>query len=109
MNWWEGNVGLAPDGTIMVGNTGGAAYALTPAGRLRWSFQTQNSVWTTPAFGPDGLSYWGSLDFRAFALDGDGRERWSRPAAGYFVASPAIGPDGTVYTCLLYTSDAADE
>ena len=98
VNWWEGNVGLAPDGTIMAGNTGGAAYALTPAGRLRWSFQTQNSVWTTPAFGRDGSSYWGSLDFRAFALDRDGRERWSRPAAGYFVASPAIAPDGTVYT-----------
>ena len=98
VNWWEGNVGLAPDGTIMAGNTGGAAYALTSAGRLRWSFQTQNSVWTTPAFARDGSSYWGSLDFRAFALDRDGRERWSRPAAGYFVASPAIGPDGTVYT-----------
>jgi outer membrane protein assembly factor BamB len=98
VNWWEGNVGLAPDGTIMAGSTGGAAYALTPAGRLRWSFQTQNSVWTTPAFAPDGTSFWGSLDFRAFALDRDGHERWSKPAGGYFVASPAIGRDGTVYT-----------
>ncbi len=96
VNWWEGNVGLAPDGTIMAGNTGGAAYALTPAGRLCWAFQTGNSVWTTPAFSRSGASYWGSLDFRAFSLDRDGRERWSKPAAGYFVASPALGADGTV-------------
>ena len=111
VNWWEGNVGLAPDGTIMAGNTGGAAYALTPAGRLRWAFQTGNSVWTTPAFSPGGASFWGSLDFRAFSLDRHGRERWSKPAAGYFVSSPALGADGTVHVASfdrsLYALDPA--
>jgi outer membrane protein assembly factor BamB len=111
VNWWEGNVGLAPDGTIMAGNTGGAAYALTPAGRVRWAFQTGNSVWTTPAFSPGGASYWGSLDFRAFSLNRHGRERWSKPAAGYFVSSPALGADGTVYVASfdrsLYALDPA--
>ena len=95
----------------MAGNTGGAAYALTPAGRLRWAFQTGNSVWTTPAFSPGGASFWGSLDFRAFSLDRHGRERWSKPAAGYFVSSPALGADGTVHVASfdrsLYALDPA--
>src|SRR4051812_27952785 len=36
VNWWEGNVTLGPDGNLYTGNTGGAMYSFTRAGKLRW-------------------------------------------------------------------------
>jgi outer membrane protein assembly factor BamB len=109
VNWWEGNVALGFDGTIYAGSTGGAAYAITPAGRQRWAFATGNSVWTTPAFARDGTTYWGSVDLSAYAVDAGGRKRWSVRTLGFVTSSPALGADGTVYQAsfdhVLYALD----
>ena len=97
VSWWEGNVELAPDGTLLAGNTGGGAFALHPKGTLRFEHQTGNSVWTAAAVSPDGSTYWGSLNGTILALDAAGTLRWSVSTLGFVVASPALGSDGTLY------------
>jgi len=97
VSWWEGNVELAPDGTLLAGNTGGDAFALHPSGTLRFEYRTGNSVWTDAAVSPDNTSYWGSLSASIFALDANGKLGWSVPTGGFVIASPALGSDGTLY------------
>jgi outer membrane protein assembly factor BamB len=100
VSWWEGNPAVGPEGTIYVGNTGGAAYAINPDGTQRWATPRGQSVWTTPAFGQGseaGNSFWGSVDLYAFSLDQNGRLRWQTFTPGYVTSSPALGSDGTVY------------
>ncbi len=111
VDWWEGNVAVGPGGNLYAGNTGGTAYALSPDGRLRWTFTAGNSLWTTPAFASDGSSFWGSLDFHVYRLDPHGRPLWQTFTPGYVISSPAIGSDGTVYVgsfdSKLYALDPA--
>lgn len=95
--WWEGNVELAPGGNLLAGNTGGAAFALHPNGKLAWDYTAGNSVWTSAAVSPDGTSYWGSLSGSFFSLDASGHLRWSVSTLGFVVSSPALGSDGTLY------------
>jgi outer membrane protein assembly factor BamB len=100
VSWWEGNPAIGPGGTIYVGNTGGAAYAINPDGTQRWAAPRGQSVWTTPAFGQGseaGNSFWGSVDLYAFSLDQNGGLRWQTFTPGYVTSSPALGSDGTVY------------
>lgn len=97
VNWWEGNVAVGPGGNLYAGNTGGTAYAISPAGRQVWRFTAGNSIWTTPAFAADGTSFWGSLDLDVYHLDQHGHPLWHAFTPGYVVSSPAIGSDGTVY------------
>ena len=93
VNWWEGSAVTGPGGVVLAGNTGGGAYAFEPDGRLRWTFQAGNSVWTAPAIARDGTSYWGSLDLNVYALDARGRKRWSFPTLGFVTSSPALSRD----------------
>ena len=79
---------------MLAGNTGGGAYAFEPDGRLRWTFQAGNSVWTAPAIARDGTSYWGSVDLNVYALDRQGRKRWSTATLGFVTSSPALSRDG---------------
>ena len=100
VSWWEGNPAIGAGGTIYVGNTGGAAYAINPDGTQRWAIPRGQSVWTTPAFGEgseSGNSFWGSVDLYAFSLDQNGQTRWQTFTPGYVTSSPALGSDGTVY------------
>jgi len=97
VSWWEGNVELAHDGTLLAGNTGGDAFAFHPNGMLRFEYRAGNSVWTAAAVSPDGTSYWGSLNASIFALDASGKLKWSVPTGNFVVASPALGSDGTLY------------
>jgi outer membrane protein assembly factor BamB len=98
VSWWEGPGTLAPDGDLLIGNTGGGAHRIASDGTVRWVHQRGNSVWSAPAVGDDGSTYWGSVDLNVFSLDRDGRVRWTLPTLGFVTASPAIGSDGTVYT-----------
>jgi outer membrane protein assembly factor BamB len=95
VNWWEGNAEVGPDGTVYAGNTGAAAYAITPQGKVKWIFHAGNSVWTSTAIADDGTTYWGSVDRSIYALDKNGKQVWSTPTLGFIVSSPALSKDGS--------------
>lgn len=98
VNWWEGNAEVGPDGTVYAGNTGAAAYAITPQGKVKWIFHAGNSVWTSTAIADDGTTYWGSVDRSVYALDKDGKQLWSFPTLGFIISSPVLSKDGsTIY------------
>lgn len=95
VNWWEGNAEVGPDGTVYAGNTGSAAYAITPEGKVKWIFRAGNSVWTSTAIADDGTTYWGSLDLFVYALDRSGKQVWRTPTLGFVISSPALSKDGS--------------
>lgn len=99
---------VASDGTIYVGGTDGALYAIDHNGSLRWSFGTSGIIQSSPSIGADGTIYVGSLDGRLYAIDPEGIEIWSLELDWRGVsASPSIGPDGTIYVSAgaLYAVD----
>jgi outer membrane protein assembly factor BamB len=96
-NWWEGNVGIGPDGTLYAGNTNFNYYAIRPDGSLKWTYATGANAWSLAAIGRDGALYWGSNDTFVRRVEGDGRERWRRRTLGFIAASATLGADDTVY------------
>src|SRR3990170_1777759 len=72
----EGRVNSTPaagrNGSVYVGSTDGALYALDGKGGLRWSFKTAGEVHSSPRLGPDGVCYFGSNDGRLYAVAEDG-------------------------------------
>ena len=63
----------------------------------KWAFKTGDWVRSSPSIGSDGTIYVGSDDDNLYAINPDGSKKW------------AFKTGGNVYSCLLYTSDAADE
>jgi outer membrane protein assembly factor BamB len=108
---------VGADGTIYFGCDDHNFYALTPDGRLKWKFATDDPITSSPAIGADGTIYFGgNRNFRhehwlewLFALNPDGTIKWkfasetdlgknsiSLASAGW-IHSPSIGSDGTIY------------
>ncbi|MFN2137580.1 MAG: PQQ-binding-like beta-propeller repeat protein [Candidatus Promineifilaceae bacterium] len=96
-NWFEGNINIGRDGTIYAGNTNFNYYAISPEGRLKWTYPTGANAWSAAAFGADGTLYWGSCDTFFHAVRAPGRRRWRRRTLGFIAASVAVGLDGTLY------------
>jgi len=96
-NWFEGNVAIGYDGTIYAGNTNFNYYAITPDGRLKWTYQTGANAWSLAAFADDGTIFWASNDTFIHAVRPDGSRKWRRRTLGFLAASAAIGSDGTVF------------
>jgi outer membrane protein assembly factor BamB len=98
VDWWEGNAEVGPDGTVYAGNTGSAAYAIHPDGKVKWIFRGGNSFWTDAPIAADGTTFWGSLDLFVYALDKDGKQLWRTPTLGFVISSPALSRDeSTIY------------
>jgi outer membrane protein assembly factor BamB len=69
---------------IYIASTDGSVYALNPAGRLLWSYDTGEPIRSSPVLGPappgqaGQILYVGSSDGSLYALDAaTGRRRWS--------------------------------
>ncbi len=89
---------IAADGTVYIGSAlDQSLYAITPAGNLRWRFETDGWVESTPAIGDDGTLYFGSRDGNVYAVSPTGEEVWRYEAGGWFAWGPSIGADGTIY------------
>ncbi len=103
------NAAVGEDGTIYIGSeggrntagsrntAGGRLTALTPEGRRKWIFFTDEGVKASPAIGSDGTVYIGSRDKNLYAVHTDGTELWRIETGGSIVSSPAVGADGTIY------------
>ncbi|MGB9760028.1 MAG: PQQ-binding-like beta-propeller repeat protein [Thermoproteota archaeon] len=86
-----------PYATIYVGSDDNYLYAINPDGTLRWRYNTDYPVVSSPAIGSDGTIYVGSNDYCLYAINPDGTLRWRYETNSYVVSSPAIGSDGTIY------------
>ena len=55
---------LAPDGMIYQATFNGRLFAVTPEGKLKWAFQADREIKSSPAIADDGTIYFGSRDWR---------------------------------------------
>jgi outer membrane protein assembly factor BamB len=103
---------IGPDGTIYVGTDPyGAAgqtpvpvttnfWAINPDGSLKWMFETEDGVESSPGIGPDRTVYVGSYDGYLYAIKDNGTEgvlQWKYKTNDAIDGSPTIDADGTIY------------
>jgi outer membrane protein assembly factor BamB len=96
---------------IYFASTDGSVYALTPGGKLMWSYDTGEPIRSSPVLGPGppgdphDILYVGSSDGSLYALDAStGKRRWSFNTIDYgnrilrdrheLNSSPALGRTG---------------
>ncbi len=90
---------LAPDGSIVLGDTSGTLRALAPPGATgtpatRWKLDLGSTSYGSPAIAADGTVYT-TVDTDLIAVR-DGRMLWRVSAGDISEVSPAIAPDGTI-------------
>ena len=78
-------------------------------GTIKWTFETNDGVESSPVIGSDGTVFIASHDGYLYAVNPEGTEKWKFKAGEQFwdsnyggqyksmMATPAIGKDGTIY------------
>ncbi len=86
-------------GVSYVGSRSSNLFAIDSEGNLKWSFEAEDWVDSSPALSHDeSVVYFGSWDNRLYAVDTqNGTMQWSYETQSLVVASPAVGHDGTIY------------
>ena len=75
----------------------GSLWALNPDGSLKWKYQTQGWVVSSPAIDAQGTIYFGSSDGNLYAIDSsDGQLKWAYQTQNWIFSCPAIG-NGVIY------------
>ncbi len=64
---------------------------------LKWQFEADWNMDSSPAIGTDGTIYIGSMDRYMYAVNPDGTLKWRFLTESCVISSPALGPDGGVY------------
>jgi len=96
LNWFEGNVSMLADGTVIVPNDNYLVYALNPKnGKLSREYLANEMVWAGPAVNTDSDSiFFASCFFAAVNTycyeGGSGRRRWTSGGLGSVSASPML-------------------
>ncbi|MBL9213001.1 MAG: PQQ-binding-like beta-propeller repeat protein [Opitutaceae bacterium] len=82
---------IGADGSIFFGCADRKVYALTPAGELRWTYETGGEIRnTSPILASDGTVYIGSQDGTLYALTSDGKLRRTYATANAVLATPLL-------------------
>jgi outer membrane protein assembly factor BamB len=96
LSWFEGNIGLLPDGSLLAPNDNYVVYRLDrESGTRKGQYLGNEMVWSLPAVNPaTGRLFFGS-DFMAlknvFAYDFEGRKpRWTAGGLGTVAATPLL-------------------
>src|SRR5574340_858584 len=63
-------------------HTGRSPYVSIQKPILKWAFQTQGAITSSPAIGKDGTIYFGSKDKKLYALTRDGKLKWAFETQG---------------------------
>jgi outer membrane protein assembly factor BamB len=99
---WAGTVEssavIDKNNIIYFGTKGCQFFALHPNGTVKWRFQTNGLIWSTPAIAENGTIYvptWGGYPPYLYALSPNGTLKWTFGL--YTTSSPVIGDDGTIY------------
>jgi outer membrane protein assembly factor BamB len=94
-----GSIVIDGEGIIYFGS-GNNLHALFPDGSLKWVFNTNSLIWSSPAIADDGTIYIGDYDGNLFALNPNGTLKWQFDTIGNgnsISSSPVIGKNGTIY------------
>ena len=67
------------------------------SGSLKWKYETNRGIYSSPAIGSDGTIYVGSGDSYLYAINPDGSLKWKYKTDDWISSSPAIGRNGTIY------------
>ncbi len=94
---FEASPVLGYDGTIYVGGHNLKFHAVSPYGKLLWTFSTRDINRNSSAIALDGTIYFPSADYSLYALSKNGELKWVFRTDGRVNSSPAIGDDGTIY------------
>src|SRR3972149_1355567 len=76
--------------------TGRSPYISVQKPVLKWTFQAQGPVTSSPAIGEDGTIYFGSTDKKFYAVTGEGGLKWVFETQGEVESSPVIRKEGTI-------------
>ncbi|HKQ96503.1 MAG TPA: PQQ-binding-like beta-propeller repeat protein [Candidatus Polarisedimenticolia bacterium] len=88
---------VGPDGTVVVADSSGWVYALSPEGGLKWIHRA-GGVAGPPAIGADGSVFVAAGNqVQGLAPDGTLRWQFTDPDSQGAVAGPGVGPDGNIY------------
>ena len=88
---------IAPDGTIYQATFEGYLLAVTPQGKVKWTFRINSEIKSTPAIGDDRTIYFGARDRKFYAVTPQGKLKWTFATGAWIDSSPAIAGDGTIY------------
>jgi outer membrane protein assembly factor BamB/PKD repeat protein len=90
-------------------NTGHADYIGADVSAIKWHFDTNGRITSSPALGSGGRIYVGSRDGKLYCLGGDGALIWAYDThATIEYSSPAIAPDGTIYITAFESGDQSE-
>lgn len=84
--------GVATDGknTLYVASLDHNVYALDMNGSLKWTFETQGAIASTPLYA-DGVLYFGSSDGKLYAVNGaSGERKWVFDADSWMWGTPLL-------------------
>ncbi|MDD5556171.1 MAG: PQQ-binding-like beta-propeller repeat protein [bacterium] len=87
---------VSATGTVYIGSNDFRLYSMGPTGSLLWSYETGDSIRSSPAIATD-VVYVGSNDDRVYALWQDGSLFWSYETFSSVVSAPAVTEAGAVY------------
>ena len=96
LDWWEGNVAILPDGTLIAGNDNYLYYRIDrDTGKERGTWLGNELGWSLPAVNArTGRVFFGTMFLalrNLFAFDvASGEKVWSNGALGSIVASPLL-------------------
>jgi outer membrane protein assembly factor BamB len=104
IRWFEGNVAMSRDGTLLVPNDNFFVYAVDrDTGAVRWRARMPDQTWSSPAVDPaDDFLFLGNnnvvpiLGKNTFAIASDGSMAWGESSLGSVAASPMIVGDRIV-------------
>ena len=106
LNWFEGNVAMLPDGTILAGNDNYLLYALDrEIGDLLKVYPANEMIWSCPAVNPSTGRVFFTSDFTAlsnvFCFEGAGKKIWTSGGLGTVSASPMLTSDNPAGAVLV--------
>lgn len=123
INWFEGNVAIAPDGSLVVPNDDFYVYSVSrDDGSQKWRYKMPDQTWSSPAIdAKNGTIYIGNnnllplLGKNTFSITPDGQTtNWSMVSLGTVAASPMLVGDEIVvggfdgYAHAYATSDGTE-
>jgi len=86
------------DTIYMAGGFGGNLHAITPGGSPVWSFNTVNTILSSPIIDGNGTIYIASYD-TLYAINPDGTVKWTLQVESSTVSTPAMDTSGNIYIC----------